>query len=298
MHVTQTADTWGLFWSVHMFEGAAEVRCEDLSRCLLASCPGVSASLTAPLETGRLTTRWNQNIWTELLYVRLCSGCPRDLRASLHSPSLAALWWLSMAVGATIKSPNRELLWHWITIQHQSYNSTHDPATQVVNTQLTLADVSFQFILCCCPPIKYLCSDQVDLESQPQSSAGQEIIILSCLSAAFSLFSSLSMREKFIKYRYKTEWKNIFAAQVRAQVEVRQEGKLPEGSRASVSAHLPNKRLQLFYFWIIRSVQVTRHNDNKHGTRREVESIWKPSCSSTGDCSIIPKALHTVLQPK
>lgn len=72
---------------------------------------------------------------------------------------------------------------------------------------------------------------------------------------------------------------------IREQVEVRQEEKLPEGSWASVTAHLPNKPLQLFCFWTFRSIQFNSGNpaqDNTNRTRREVESIWMPSFSCTG----------------
>lgn len=140
----------------------------------------------------------------------------------------------------------------------------------MVNTQLTLAGVSFHFILCCRLPIRYLCSDQVDLESQLQSSPGSGDNYIELPEQRFQPLPLSQCKRKIHRVQIQDGVKIIFALRVRVQVQVRQEGKLPKGSRASVSAHLPNKPLQLFYFWIIRSIQVTQHNDNKQGTRREV----------------------------
>lgn len=96
--------------------------------------------------------------------------------------------------------------------------------------QLTLAAVSIYFILCCRPPNRYLCSDQVDPESQPQSSPGSGDNYIELPVRRFQPLL-LSQCKRKIHRVWLQDWvENIFALRIREQVEVRQEGKLPEGS--------------------------------------------------------------------
>lgn len=150
---------------------------------------------------------WNQNIWTELLFVQPCSGCPRDLKASPHLPTLAALQWFSVGFGAAIKSLNGEQLWQCITIQRYSRNSRYCAASRVVKTNW----LSQAFLFLSYSAAVLQSGVYVVIRLTPSRSLspyqGQEIIVLSCLSGAFSLFLSLSARKKFREYGSRTEWK-------------------------------------------------------------------------------------------